>query len=92
MRQRSVLKRYLAVVLVIALMLSTMPVTPLMAAITEASDITGHWAEEVIRRWQEQGLISGYEDGTIRPNNPRNPGRVHGICKPGVQFPRGCGG
>jgi flagellar biosynthesis regulator FlaF len=68
LKRHTVSKRYLAVVLVMALVLGMVPIAPTAAA-TTASDISGHWAEEVISRWQEQGLISGYEDGTIRPNN-----------------------
>ena len=34
------------------------------------SDISGHWAEENIRRFVDKGYIAGYEDGTFRPDNP----------------------
>ena len=34
-----------------------------------AVDTVGHWAESVIADWQLRGLISGYQDGTFRPNN-----------------------
>lgn len=33
------------------------------------TDIGGHWAEEHISEWIEMGNISGYPDGTFRPNN-----------------------
>ncbi len=33
------------------------------------SDISGHWAEEVILTMAGQGIISGYPDGTFRPEN-----------------------
>ena len=32
-------------------------------------DISGHWAEKDIERAVSLGWISGYEDGTFRPNN-----------------------
>jgi hypothetical protein len=32
-------------------------------------DIQGHWAENTIRQWLQNGLAKGYEDGTFRPNN-----------------------
>ncbi|MDR6878845.1 S-layer homology domain-containing protein [Bacillus sp. 3255] len=32
------------------------------------SDITGHWAEQIIRSSAAQGWISGYPDGTFLPN------------------------
>ena len=34
-----------------------------------ASDIEGHWANKEISAWIEGGLISGYADGTFKPNN-----------------------
>ena len=33
-------------------------------------DITGHWAEDAIRRCVEKGLMRGYEDGTFQPDKP----------------------
>jgi hypothetical protein len=33
------------------------------------SDIQGHWAEAIIDKMVGQGVISGYEDKTFRPNN-----------------------
>lgn len=38
-------------------------------SLPEFHDITGHWAEEQIRRAVELGMIQGYGDGTFRPNN-----------------------
>ncbi|WMI82021.1 S-layer homology domain-containing protein [Anaerotignum sp. MB30-C6] len=35
-----------------------------------SNDIHGHWAEKTITEWQEKGLISGYQDGTFKPNKP----------------------
>jgi uncharacterized protein YkwD len=34
------------------------------------TDITGHWAEESILEMVAQGIITGYEDGSFRPENP----------------------
>ena len=34
------------------------------------SDTIGHWAEEAINMALEQGLITGYPDGTFRPDQP----------------------
>ncbi len=33
------------------------------------SDIKDHWAESQISEWAENGLVSGYSDGTFKPNN-----------------------
>lgn len=32
-------------------------------------DILGHWAEDNIRNFMEKGYVSGYSDGSFRPNN-----------------------
>ena len=34
------------------------------------TDISGHWAEDNIKKAYELGYISGYPDGTFRPNEP----------------------
>ncbi|WP_304508981.1 S-layer homology domain-containing protein, partial [Anaerotignum sp.] len=39
-------------------------------AFAASSDIHGHWAEKTITAWQDKGLISGYQDGTFKPNKP----------------------
>ncbi|MGI6703752.1 MAG: S-layer homology domain-containing protein [Clostridia bacterium] len=31
------------------------------------SDIEGHWAKEQVLDWSENGLVSGYDDGTFKP-------------------------
>lgn len=33
------------------------------------TDIKSHWAKEAIARLAEQGIITGYPDGTFKPNN-----------------------
>lgn len=47
----------------------------IMANITVAAeemkfnDINGHWAENVIEKWQGFGYINGYPDGSFKPDN-----------------------
>jgi hypothetical protein len=33
------------------------------------NDISGHWAEGWIEQLKEEGITSGYPDGTYRPEN-----------------------
>lgn len=33
------------------------------------ADISGHWANEVIKEWIEKDIITGYPDGTFKPNS-----------------------
>ncbi len=64
-------KKIWAVVLAIALLLTSFP--PLAAEAKEASaslpsDIKGHVHEPVLRDWIEHDRLAGYEDGKIKPN------------------------
>ncbi len=34
------------------------------------TDISGHWAESTVKKGFEDGLIEGYEDGTVKPDAP----------------------
>ncbi|HOC09749.1 MAG TPA: S-layer homology domain-containing protein, partial [Bacillota bacterium] len=31
------------------------------------NDIEGHWAKEQVEDWSGKGLVSGYDDGTFKP-------------------------
>lgn len=59
-------KRMMSLVTALALCLSMLPA----AALAASGDIDGHWAEETIAKWEEAGYISGYPDGTFRPDQP----------------------
>lgn len=61
-------KRFVSIVLAIAMILTMVPFSA-FADETTASDLDGHWAENVITEWMDYGVIKGYEDGTVRPNN-----------------------
>lgn len=50
--------------LALASMLATSPLT-----VFAASDTSGHWAENVITKWENAGLINGFPDGTMRPDD-----------------------
>lgn len=38
-------------------------------ASAQISDYYGHWAEDTITKWIDDGLIEGYNDGTFKPND-----------------------
>lgn len=61
-------KRFISIVMAVMMITSMIPFTA-FANETTASDLSGHWAENVITEWMDYGIINGYEDGTIRPNN-----------------------
>lgn len=69
-----VMRRQLKRALVLLLMLSM--VIPMFSSQSFAvnqegqfSDIKGHWAEEKIQAWIDEGLIQGYLDGSFKPDN-----------------------
>jgi len=53
-------------VVVLAFSLGTIP----GSSATGLSDIAGHWAENSINALLEKNLVSGYPDGTFKPDNP----------------------
>ena len=59
-------------------------------AVTNAAaftDTEGHWAENAISKWSENyGLITGYEDGTFRPDNSITRGAFAGILDRFLKF------
>lgn len=59
-------KRGVIAVLICLMMFSSYR---LIFAADKVSDLQGHWAEEQLSSWIEKGLIQGYKDGTIKPNN-----------------------
>ncbi|MGB3366368.1 MAG: N-acetylmuramoyl-L-alanine amidase [Acidaminobacteraceae bacterium] len=40
-----------------------------MAFATSTSDLSNHWAKTTIESWMDQGLTSGYPDGSFKPDN-----------------------
>ncbi|HHV30127.1 MAG TPA: family 16 glycosylhydrolase [Clostridium sp.] len=61
-------KRLLSSALIIMLLLSAW--SPISVQASDAiSDIRGHWAEDDLSKWLEKGILLGYQDGTIKPDN-----------------------
>ncbi|WP_373230117.1 S-layer homology domain-containing protein [Cohnella sp.] len=58
------MKRILALFLSAALVFSSFSTVSAQST----HDIDNHWASEILQQWVDKGWISGYEDGTIRPD------------------------
>lgn len=43
------------------------------------SDLDGHWAEKTVSELRRRGFVSGYPDGTFRPDNRITPGELMAI-------------
>ncbi|WP_458121383.1 S-layer homology domain-containing protein [Paenibacillus sp. Z6-24] len=42
--------------------------TPVHAQSVTATDIQNHWAKSVLTEWQNKGYISGFQDGSLQPD------------------------
>jgi hypothetical protein len=56
----------MVLILVVAL---SVPMFSASVFAADFSDTNGHWAENVIDKWSDAGILNGYPDGTFRPNN-----------------------
>ena len=61
------MKRFLSLTALI-LCLSILTSPPAAAASPAFTDISEHWAESTIERFADAGIISGFPDGSFRPN------------------------
>ncbi|SET34187.1 Leucine rich repeat-containing protein [Natronincola peptidivorans] len=66
MRGKIQWKKKTALLISLLMLITMMP----LAVFGETNDLEGHWAGAVINKWIEEGLASGYPDGSFRPNNP----------------------
>ncbi|MCD9024085.1 S-layer homology domain-containing protein [Cohnella silvisoli] len=62
------MKKWTAILLIVSMMFSSFGFAS--AAESGKSDVKGHWAEKQLNQWLEKGLIKGYADGTVKPDNP----------------------
>ncbi len=58
------MKKYQAMVFLLSTALTVSNTIPIFGA---SNDISGHWAEATIIKWQNAGKIDGYTDGTFQP-------------------------
>ncbi len=61
------MKRKLRIILAVALSVMLL-VTAAVPAFAKPMDTTGHWAENVINKWVDNGWIKGYTDGSFKPD------------------------
>ena len=63
-------RKILSLLLVMAMLLSVLPISTLAADnAPRYNDTSGHWAEAAIEVWSEYGVLAGY-NGSFRPNAP----------------------
>jgi hypothetical protein len=69
-RQQSGLVLLLGLEMIGGAVLPLVTATPTLAQSSRFSDIQGSWAQSCIVQLSNQGIISGYPDGTFRPTSP----------------------
>ena len=62
------MKKIISLVIMTTLVLSAMSLN-VFAVDDNFTDIKGHWAEETIVKFKDKNIISGYPDGTFKPDN-----------------------
>jgi hypothetical protein len=62
--KRNGFERLLIAILCLAIVL---PAASVAAAAKSSDDWSGHWAEKQLGSWLAQGLLQGYEDGSVKP-------------------------
>ncbi|MBH5320507.1 S-layer homology domain-containing protein [Paenibacillus sp. GSMTC-2017] len=59
-------KRWISLLLVAAMSFTLLGTVG--ASTKPVSDIDGHWAAESLRKWVDNGLLKGYDDGSYKPD------------------------
>lgn len=60
------MKKVISIFVAVTMIFSS--ITTTFAA--DFSDINGHWAESTINKWKDKEIITGYPDGTFKPDAP----------------------
>jgi hypothetical protein len=64
------IKKTIAIILCLVLATSSLAFADELAITSApATDYAGHWAEGTIQKWMDAGKISGYSDGSYKPDN-----------------------
>ncbi|MFD1991869.1 S-layer homology domain-containing protein [Paenibacillus nicotianae] len=59
-------RQWMMLLLSVAIALPAWGLTATKSA--QASDIQNHWAKDVLTQWQNKGYISGFQDGSLQPD------------------------
>jgi len=62
---KKVLSRNVAIVLVFMLVLNSLA----LQTVYGLSDMDNHWATDLVTKWVDNGVINGYPDGSMKPDN-----------------------
>jgi len=79
--------RFFAIVIALCVLIIF---APAQADAAMATDISGHWAGETIQKWIDEGTVTGYEDGTFRPENSITRAEFMALANGLFEYTEGC--
>ncbi|MBS7526618.1 S-layer homology domain-containing protein [Fusibacter paucivorans] len=82
------MKKFFSLLLAFSLILSSFTM-PVFADTASGDDLSGHWAESVMRPWVEDGLLGGYGNGAYLPNATITRAEFCALLDNIVQIPEG---
>ena len=59
-------RRFMSFILIICMLFTMIPNS---ASAVKATDVSNHWAQNIIEGWMDKDLIKGYPDGSFKPDN-----------------------
>ncbi len=62
------MKKIFSKIVCFTLIFSMILGTNALAAFEDMTDVSGHWGEEMLEKAYNDGILTGYEDSTMRPN------------------------
>ncbi|MGB4439139.1 MAG: S-layer homology domain-containing protein [Sedimentibacter sp.] len=64
------IKKTIAIILCLVMAIGSLAYAEEVKLISApATDYSGHWAENTIQKWMDDGKVSGYTDGSYKPDN-----------------------
>lgn len=81
--------RYICIMVLIPFLIIMPFVVPAQADIPKSmliTDVHGYWAETTLDRWLDAGWLHGYDDKTVRPDQPVSRGEFISLINRSFQF------
>jgi hypothetical protein len=80
-------RRFLASLLIVCMVVTSLGT----AGAAVFADLAGHWAEQAVERWQNEGVLLGDGNGSFRPDDPVTRAEMASGFARLLQLPEGSG-